>query len=347
MSIRKIESRVLSPHCVQTDPSPIGKISSRSALVTPNLSRYKNLTFVLPTNAARFGTARIDNVLKSPLLPNGLTGMDPQKPNAHYRPLISHIAKQAPGKTGRYNGVHYTINDPHLRPGKFATVRIVKIEDKSGQSQSFVLRNNLDDPREYEKLPVNLQGWNAAIYGCADGWVVNEKLSGLELFEVLQQMNMTPNFGETYAKKSLDLIEHTAQNGYALSDVAFVVGHNVMVNPTTADIRLIEHRTLIKKSLECETEIITAQLFNELSELSVHNENRMQAYSGQQLKYLIALMRLAFTHKDPTQYFVNLPTGKIAVFSKEFIAAVKDDDEWEFWTLVANGQHKTQRMPTP
>lgn len=135
-------------------------------------------------------------------------------------------------------------------------------------------------------------------YDVVGDWAVLERLSGLELEELKDRMDTDPDFVVKYAGEAWNAIQSILGEGLETQDVRFAIGHNVMVNPDSAKVRLVEQTSLSQSPRGYSgNERLTRILMNEL-------EGANQ-YSDSQLRFLISLFGKAIEANDPNQLFVR------------------------------------------
>lgn len=182
---------------------------------------------------------------------------------------------------GEHESTKYRVRLPHLRRGKHAFVGIVDLNGADGETTAAVIRNNVDDARAYSELAAThplVKALVPELYGISGDWVVMERLHGLELEELETRLRDDSDFRSRYAKSTFDVIVSAAETGLQLNDVSFIDGHNVMVNPDDAQIRLVEQRTLAPTIFD-QNETITSQLFSELTHVSDKGEDWRTDYA--------------------------------------------------------------------
>lgn len=200
-----------------------------------------------------------------------------------------HNSDYALNVDGEHEGTKYSVRLPHLRRGKHAFVGIVDLNGSDGETTSAVIRNNVEDAIAYSKVAAThplVKTLVPELYGISGDWVVMERLQGLELEELETRLRDDPDFRSRYAKSSFSVIEAAAEAGLQLNDVAFIEGHNVMVNPDEAQIRLIEQRILVPTVFD-PNETIVRQLFNELTHVSDKGEDWRVEYALQLMQAAI------------------------------------------------------------
>ncbi len=214
------------------------------------------------------------------------------------------VYDSAPGQQileGDIDGLGFRVRMPHLRKGKHANVGIVDINDVDGSVYSFVLRNKSHDAKKHQEIVKNHPGVRGLLprqYDIVGDWVVLERLQGLELEELLDRMDTDSDFVVKYAEEAWSTIQSVLGEGLETQDVRFAIGHNVMVNPESAKVRLIEQTSLSKSPRGYSgNERLTRMLMNELEGA---NE-----YSDSQLQFLISLFGKAIEVNDPNQLFVR------------------------------------------
>lgn len=223
---------------------------------------------------------------------------------AKYRSAFEHLIPQVEAKiddperykadyalnvTGESEGTRYSVRLPHLRRGKHAFVGIVDLNGADGETASAVIRNNVDDARAYSELAAThpiVRTLVPDLYGISGDWVIMERLQGLELEELETRLRDDPDFRRRYARSAFNVTASAAEAGLQLNDVAFINGHNVMVSPDDAQIRLVEQRTLAPTIFD-PNETITNQLFSELTHVSDREEEWRTDYAMQLLQAAI------------------------------------------------------------
>lgn len=201
----------------------------------------------------------------------------------------------------------YKIRFPHLRKGKHAAVGIVDIANPDGTTFECVIRNSPDDAMEYLKAAKHdplVAEYSPQLFGIVDGWVVMEKLAGLELQELDERLRVDPEFLSRYAQNTQELINKLADAHLVMDDVRFINGHNVMVEPETAEVKIIEQKAIHpcldpRESFEIET----AQLFYEAAGIMyMGDRTNVPAHRA---RFLFELCQNAFKHKKPEDLYVR------------------------------------------
>ena len=217
---------------------------------------------------------------------------------AKYRPVFERLIPEVEAKiddpnryssnytlnvSGEHEGTKYGVRLPHLRRGKHAFVGIVDLNASDGETTSAVIRNNVEDARVYSELTAThpiVKTLVPELYGICGDWVVMERLQGLELEELEARLRDDPDFRRNYARSAFEVTARAAEAGLQLDDVAFINGHNVMVNPDDAQIRLVEQQILAPTIFD-PNETITNQLFSELTHVSDKGEEWRIDYAMQ------------------------------------------------------------------
>ncbi len=230
-----------------------------------------------------------------------------------YKETIQHLIPSVRGQPnwaqgsieGTLGDVAFVARSPHLRRGKHAAVYIVELSDSQGNSASCVLRSDVEDAKRYLEVlaqyPV-IEGIVPTLYGIVEKWVVMERLTGLESSELQVKLVEDPDFQQKYAQKAFELITRTAQAGLRLDDVMFIDGHNTMVDPETADIRIIEQTAPYPNRVHSSNEIITDKLFSEVYQIT--HEKPVEE-DEQKFQFAYRLLQLAFTHFNPSELYVR------------------------------------------
>lgn len=95
-------------------------------------------------------------------------------------------------------------------------------------------------------------------------WTAVERLIGVEE-EDLVALLADKSFRRQYALKAYQLIIDSTALNLSLGDVVFANGHNCIVNPQTAEIKLVEPNNLLPKNPgETPSELAARQIFQEL-----------------------------------------------------------------------------------
>ena len=201
---------------------------------------------------------------------------------------------------GEHEGTRYQVRFPHLRRGKHAFVGIIDLNNVNGETESAVMRNDVEDARAYAQVasahPI-ARSLVPELYGISGDWVFMERLYGLELEELTTRLAEDPDFRAEYVRTSFDLIEQVAGDGLQSNDVSFVNGHNVMINPNDAGIRLVEQKTLVPTLLDY-NEVITDKLFGELMQVSNKPE-------GWRVDYAMQLLAIAMDKVGAENLFLK------------------------------------------
>lgn len=206
-------------------------------------------------------------------------------------------------------GTTYSIRLPHLRAGKHGVVAIMEWQTATGDA-SCVLRRTiggegLADAHKYLKR-VNVAPMIATyvprLYGMVGDWAVIERLSGLESQEIIGHMVTSPTYLERYAQQTYALIEKTAQAKVYIDDITFVDGHNVMADPRSGSVKLIEQTALLPGSYQDAQELIVEHLFSEIdtvaSRMSYQQHGSNTAELNVQQHYLFSLLKQASQARD-------------------------------------------------
>jgi hypothetical protein len=127
-----------------------------------------------------------------------------------------------------------------------------------------------------------------------------ERLAGLELGELIEKINSDRAFLLKYATETVSLIEQATNEGLRLCDIKFHQGHNCMVNPETAKIRLIELQTLRHQQDWQPNELIADQIMGELYSLGGRKEKHTH-----QIAFLFQVLRLLRDRMDLNDLFMR------------------------------------------
>ena len=167
-----------------------------------------------------------------------------------YRGVLSHIGHRISGHShggeplqGSFQGYDYSVKVT----GHHATVGVIDLSSQDGSQASFILRGNRSDAKSYLDVVRNypqFSGLMPQLLGVIDGWTVIERLYGLSGNSLHEHLQSDPKFETQYAQNAAELLVDSAQGGLFMPDVSFKSGHNVMVDPKTASIMLIEQTGL-------------------------------------------------------------------------------------------------------
>lgn len=193
--------------------------------------------------------------------------------------LIAYVEKQIQQDEFRYpggkkmddfikDGIQFQVRLPKHRGGKHGWVGIVEASGRDGNSFSFVIKQSKDDIADYlDNVNANptIAEYVPTLYDVQGRWAVMEKIDGLELKDLENQYAQDENFRKRYAKETTAAILSMARSGVSSNDIMFSNGHNCMVDPQTAKIKIVELGTLQPVSEEYGTadEIVAEQLFKE------------------------------------------------------------------------------------
>jgi len=217
-------------------------------------------------------------------------------------PLV--IYDSLPGQQvleGDIEGLGFRVKMPHLRKGKHASVGIVDINDVDGRVFSFILRNKLGDSLKYQEVVRNHPGIKNLLprqYDTVGDWAVLERLYGLEQREIIERMEVDPDFVVKYADEAWGVLQTVLGEGLETQDVRFSIGQNIMADPKSANIRLVEQANVSRPPEGySRDEILTRMLTSELI--------GAEEYSDSQLQFIISLFGKALETIDPNQLFVR------------------------------------------
>lgn len=180
---------------------------------------------------------------------------------------------------GEMLGKDFTVRIPHLREGKHARVAIVEVTDGDREEFSCVLRNDPESSNKYlqviQEKPL-VATLVPKLYGVMGDWVVMEKLSGLELQELTEKLTSDPVFLKKYARTAYQVIKETAEAGLRLRDVEFGGAHNAIVDPESAEIRIVEQDTIDLYKKRPSNQLIANQVLKELSQTVKHKDRSQE-----------------------------------------------------------------------
>lgn len=245
------------------------------------------------------------------------------------------------------DGTLFRVRLPHLRKAhvSHAIVGIVDLNFPDGAVSSFVIKRSEYEARFYQKFVGNhpsLKRYLPGQYGLVGNWAVLERLYGLEERELSSRLKEDPDFLELYATNAYNLIEELADNKVSPQGVFFAKGHNVMVDPTNAEIRLVEQTSLgdlpdsypRMKALTC--------ILMEQAKIGRPIEDF-------EVDFVISLFKKAFLKYDPKSLFVRSNLGKpyrfpTEIFSDDFVKAVLEEDTLLVRDIVAS-RKVTKEVP--
>jgi hypothetical protein len=175
--------------------------------------------------------------------------------------------------------VQYKISPPHARPGKHAKVFFLDISKPNEPSFEAVLRNSPSVAEDYKKnikdKPI-LDKYLPKLYGVENGWVIMERLKGLELGELEKKLKSDENFFRQYVKNSTQAMYELSSTEVVITDVQFASGHNCIVNENDASVRIIEQDNLrLEKDFGnySPNESLVSKLWNQLENTSYFEPN--------------------------------------------------------------------------
>ncbi len=262
-------------------------------------------------------------------------------PGVRYAGFFQGVAKALDEgrRSGNGGGFHFRGRDPHLRRGKHATVVIVEIEAPGGETFSCVLRNRLEDAENYDGLSrrhPEIRDIFACLYGFAGRWAVMERLQGLELDEIHARLRQEPALIPVFASRVLDVIETASGAGLRLWDTVFAAGHNVMFDPASGRIRLVEHGSPRPEPCRTPVELITQKIIEELESCALAAGDDIRG------RYAFELMRQAFSRRPPEDYYLRSLRERIAPGHPRYRS------EWERlfqFALTEEGYRAVLRLP--
>lgn len=165
----------------------------------------------------------------------------------------------------------FTLSLPNARPGKHAKVFFLDISKPGNVPFECVIRDKPQVAEEYsrnkEQKPI-LDKYLPKLYSVIDGWVVMEKLKGLELKQLQEKLNLDPDFLSKYTENVASAIYELAGTEIQANDVNYQKGHNVIVSPDNASLKIIEQNALVPDLDYESNENIAKTLFNELQVIS-------------------------------------------------------------------------------
>jgi hypothetical protein len=211
-------------------------------------------------------------------------------------------SSEQPKISGDIDGIQYEVRFPHLRKGKHAFVGIIDIKNPDGSTFSCVMRSGSDDAKSYLKYVSDepaIADYLPKLYGIVDNFAVMEKLNGLELGEILERIKTDKEFAEKYADNAYAFIEKTANLRVEMHDVMFVDGQNCMVNPDTGEIKIIEQKNLVPKSIYKPNELIADKLFGEINQISRNMDN----VDPSRINLVFQLLCKAFDGNKPEELY--------------------------------------------
>ncbi len=207
------------------------------------------------------------------------------------------------------NGIK--LSNPSERLGKHARVYFLDLE-KDGQKFECVLRNEPSDAEDYkkavEKKPV-IKKYLPLLYGVEDGWVIMERLHGIELG--MDEKLKDDSFRAAYAKESALALYTLASNDVYLKDAVFWKGHNVIAQED-GSVKFIEQVTLAPEAYKelqfTPNELISEKIFDTLKrwenrdhkDEQTHTRDHQHRYDFQ-LQFLFHL----FTKINPEDLFIR------------------------------------------
>lgn len=192
---------------------------------------------------------------------------------------------------GEVDGFKYKIGPPQKTTGH-VTVGYVDITDPTGEQFECVIRSNLTQARDFlervRKTP-NIADFVPHLYGIGGAWAVIEKVNGLESYALADRIDADKELRNAYAGHVFRLIDEVANNGLRLNDVLFEGGHNVMMDPETGQVKLVEHQNIQKEEYLEPNEVITEKLFEIIFEST--------------REFSFEVLRQALTKYKPEQLF--------------------------------------------
>lgn len=321
-----------------------------------------------------------DEAYASPNLSNESTVQLEAKELQPYRELVGaavELVKVWPfGKDvsqiqGQIFGKDFTVRIPHLREGKHARVAIVEVTDGDREEFSCVLRNDPESSEKYLQV-IQEKPFVATLvpklYGVMGDWVVMEKLSGLELQELTDKLASDPSFLKKYARTAYQVIKETSEAGLRLRDVEFGGAHNTIVDPESAEIRIVEQDTIDLYKKRPSNQLVTGQVLKELSQTVKHKDRSKEFVfelvklaskdiGDEQLYYQATeigpdhpdYMKTYFTvnhkypeegYKVPVTYGSYDSSGMTIAISPDLVESVKNDQLDRFKEIMDAGHYK-------
>lgn len=150
--------------------------------------------------------------------------------------------------------------------------------------------------RMHNATASKIEGYAPRQHAPIGNWVVEERIFGLELDELEQKLESDPEFLDRYVSSVFQLIWRCSNRSFRLQDVTFINGHNCMVDPETLRIRLLEQSNIFYYPHYGSSELITEQLFDELSPVTIRPMN---------IDYAFRLLRLFFQVMNPREFFLR------------------------------------------
>lgn len=208
--------------------------------------------------------------------------------------------------SGEYDGRQWSVRLPHAKVTKHGFVGLVDIDEPSGTKFECVVKSLGSENMEvksYLKISAEkplVKKYVPTLYAREGGWTVVEKLKGLEgeeSSELQDRLESDPDFLDRYVEKSYTMVKESAENELDLRDVSLGEGHNVLVNPDTADLRLIELDNFGIDRHHESNELIAEQLLVELE--------KTKANSPASVRYSFKMLQRAMKDIDADQFYIR------------------------------------------
>lgn len=220
-----------------------------------------------------------------------------------YDALPTFEAKDKPMK-GQFDGKKFKSARPK-RPAEHAYVSIVDIENEDKTRFSCVLRQE-ESGQDTARYNASCARHSMAseilpkVYGTYDKWTFIERIHGLEYGDLVARLRTNKTFRSQFAQSLADYALRISAAGIELNDVILTTGHNSMIDPETAGIRLVEIDALWPPAPYYEAnEHLAGLLFSEIGELS---GSRPLTY---ETDLAFQILQNIFNRVDPHSLFVK------------------------------------------
>lgn len=141
----------------------------------------------------------------------------------------------------------FHIQPPSARLGKHARVYFLDIEKPGKDKFECVLRDSVYDGERYllnKKQKEIIAKYVPKLYAIKNGWVVMERLKGLELKDLTRRLESDEEFLKQYVKKVSEVMYDLSGQDISIDDVEFLTGHNCIADSNDASVKIIEQANL-------------------------------------------------------------------------------------------------------